>query len=90
MHSRVQYRTSRFIPGHTNLAVHSRCVARIPGCARLCSKSKMLRRRFEGTNGQALPVDMSQHTDPVGSANHCSFKVLVEEVSRRFNSPSLR
>ena len=54
---------------HTNLAATVRFVARIDGCERPCTASKMVRCHVSGTRGLGRPVEMSQQIEsPLSSS----------------------
>ncbi len=57
--SRHQAATCDASPGQTKWLEISRCVALIPGCARLCTALKMGRQKAAGTRGLKTPEEVS-------------------------------
>ena len=55
-------RRSAFIPGQKKWEAIRCCVALIPGCARSCKELNTVHRKFSGTNGCGVLVDVSQRS----------------------------
>ena len=80
---------SLLIAVHIKRDVINFCVARMPGCARLCSaKKKTCRRCLAGTYGRSCPVEVSHQMSPTEEANGICWKVRLWDFCRVASSLS--